>query len=97
VEQVVRNGDPNGYPGCVNLSFSYVEVGSRAQTCLANTHNTSGRELVDGFEGRTDSQLYKCLLTSFAGGRTFLWERMYLCLSGAIVCAQSAWYVYGRC
>jgi len=21
----VRNGDPNGYPGCVNLSFSYVE------------------------------------------------------------------------
>jgi cysteine desulfurase len=25
VEHVVRNGDPNGYPGCVNLSFSYVE------------------------------------------------------------------------
>ncbi|RDB21420.1 Cysteine desulfurase, mitochondrial [Hypsizygus marmoreus] len=25
VEQVVRNGDANGYPGCVNLSFSYVE------------------------------------------------------------------------
>ncbi|KAJ7286298.1 pyridoxal phosphate-dependent transferase [Mycena rebaudengoi] len=25
VEQVVRNGDVNGYPGCVNLSFSYVE------------------------------------------------------------------------
>ena len=25
VEQVVRNGDPDGYPGCVNLSFSYVE------------------------------------------------------------------------
>ncbi|WWD21997.1 cysteine desulfurase IscS [Kwoniella shandongensis] len=25
VEQIVRNGDPNGYPGCVNLSFSYVE------------------------------------------------------------------------
>lgn len=25
VEYVVRNGDPNGYPGCVNLSFSYVE------------------------------------------------------------------------
>ena len=21
----MRNGDPNGYPGCVNLSFSYVE------------------------------------------------------------------------
>ncbi|RPD66445.1 cysteine desulfurase NFS1 [Lentinus tigrinus ALCF2SS1-7] len=25
VEHVVRNGDLNGYPGCVNLSFSYVE------------------------------------------------------------------------
>ncbi|KAJ7578438.1 pyridoxal phosphate-dependent transferase [Mycena floridula] len=25
VELVVRNGDVNGYPGCVNLSFSYVE------------------------------------------------------------------------
>ncbi|KAG8856584.1 cysteine desulfurase [Tulasnella sp. 330] len=25
IELVVRNGDVNGYPGCVNLSFSYVE------------------------------------------------------------------------
>ena len=25
VEQVVRNGDVNGYPGCLNLSFAYVE------------------------------------------------------------------------
>lgn len=25
VEHVVRNGDPRGYPGCVNLSFAYVE------------------------------------------------------------------------
>jgi len=25
VEHIVRNGDVNGYPGCVNLSFSYVE------------------------------------------------------------------------
>lgn len=25
VQHVVRNGDPDGYPGCVNLSFSYVE------------------------------------------------------------------------
>ncbi len=25
VEQIVRNGDPSGYPGCINLSFSYVE------------------------------------------------------------------------
>ncbi|KAF8136536.1 cysteine desulfurase NFS1 [Boletus edulis] len=25
VEHVVRNGDVDGYPGCINLSFSYVE------------------------------------------------------------------------
>ncbi|KAJ3002508.1 hypothetical protein NUW54_g5810 [Trametes sanguinea] len=25
IEHVIRNGDPNGYPGCVNLSFAYVE------------------------------------------------------------------------
>ena len=25
VEHVVRNGDVYGYPGCVNLSFAYVE------------------------------------------------------------------------
>jgi len=25
VENVIRNGDVNGYPGCVNLSFAYVE------------------------------------------------------------------------
>jgi cysteine desulfurase len=25
VEHIVRNGDPDGYAGCVNLSFAYVE------------------------------------------------------------------------
>ncbi|KAB5596234.1 Cysteine desulfurase NFS1 [Ceratobasidium theobromae] len=25
IEHITRNGDPNGYPGCVNLSFAYVE------------------------------------------------------------------------
>ncbi|WWC67587.1 cysteine desulfurase IscS [Kwoniella pini CBS 10737] len=25
VDHIVRNGDPSGYPGCVNLSFAYVE------------------------------------------------------------------------
>ncbi|KAJ9098525.1 cysteine desulfurase [Naganishia cerealis] len=25
IDFVVRNGDPEGYPGCVNLSFAYVE------------------------------------------------------------------------
>jgi len=28
VEHVIRNGDVNGYPGCINLSFAYVEVRS---------------------------------------------------------------------
>lgn len=25
LEHVIRNGDPSGYPGCLNLSFAYVE------------------------------------------------------------------------
>lgn len=25
IDHIVRNGDVNGYPGCVNLSFAYVE------------------------------------------------------------------------
>lgn len=25
IDHIVRNGDPAGYPGCVNLSFAYVE------------------------------------------------------------------------
>ncbi|WVQ83986.1 hypothetical protein IAT38_006131 [Cryptococcus sp. DSM 104549] len=25
VDHIIRNGDPRGYPGCVNLSFAYVE------------------------------------------------------------------------
>jgi len=24
-ENIVRNGDPNGYPGCLNLSFAFIE------------------------------------------------------------------------
>jgi cysteine desulfurase len=28
--RIVRNGDPNGYPGCTNLSFAAVEGESRA-------------------------------------------------------------------
>ena len=36
VEHIVRNGDVNGYPGCVNLSFAYVEV-SGALTSMCPT------------------------------------------------------------
>jgi len=38
VDLVVRNGDVNGYPGCVNLSFSYVEV--------SDNDTTSARECI---------------------------------------------------
>lgn len=40
VEHVVRNGDVNGYPGCVNLSFAYVEGESllmALKVCLAKS------------------------------------------------------------
>lgn len=42
VEQIVRNGDPNGYPGCVNLSFSYVEGESllmALKVCLCSRYS----------------------------------------------------------
>ncbi|ESK94152.1 trna splicing protein [Moniliophthora roreri MCA 2997] len=41
VEHVVRNGDVNGYPGCVNLSFSYVE-GESLLMALKNIALSSG-------------------------------------------------------
>ncbi|KAK1220404.1 cysteine desulfurase [Marasmius sp. AFHP31] len=41
VEHVVRNGDPNGYAGCVNLSFSYVE-GESLLMALKNIALSSG-------------------------------------------------------
>ena len=42
VEHVIRNGDPNGYPGCVNLSFAYVEGESllmALKVCFATFRN----------------------------------------------------------
>lgn len=37
VEHVVRNGDVDGYPGCINLSFSYVEGESLLMALKAST------------------------------------------------------------
>lgn len=39
VEHVVRNGDINGYPGCVNLSFSYVEGESLLMALKVSTRS----------------------------------------------------------
>lgn len=49
VGHVIRNGDPNGYPGCVNLSFAYIEV-CRPIEFSHELNAGSGREFVDGFE-----------------------------------------------
>jgi cysteine sulfinate desulfinase/cysteine desulfurase-like protein len=50
VEHIVRNGDINGYPGCVNLSFAYVEVSVSFDPAAGGTDYSAfvGRELVDG-------------------------------------------------
>jgi hypothetical protein len=37
---VVRNGDVNGFPGCVNLSFSYVEGESLLMALKVQTLNS---------------------------------------------------------
>ncbi|KAF9261397.1 cysteine desulfurase [Marasmius fiardii PR-910] len=41
IDHVVRNGDVNGYPGCVNLSFAYVE-GESLLMALKDTALSSG-------------------------------------------------------
>ncbi len=38
VDHIVRNGDPNGYPGCVNLSFAYVEGESLLMALKVSYH-----------------------------------------------------------
>ncbi len=39
VEHVIRNGDVEGYPGCVNLSFSYVEGESLLMALKVKEHH----------------------------------------------------------
>lgn len=41
VEHVVRNGDVNGYAGCVNLSFAYVEGESLLMALKVRNGNLS--------------------------------------------------------
>ena len=41
VEHIVRNGDPSGYPGCVNLSFAYVEGESLLMALKVGSRDTS--------------------------------------------------------
>ena len=68
VEHVVRNGDPNGYPGCVNLSFAYVE----------------GESLLMALKVRKLRNWYAIMWRSadkLAGCRTILWKRMHVRIS----------------
>lgn len=52
IDSVVRNGDANGYPGCVNLSFAYVEGESLLMALKV-------RFLVEGsFEVAIDPRLF---------------------------------------
>lgn len=45
VEEIVRNGDPEGYPGCVNLSFSYVEGESLLMALKVSLNGLYGAKL----------------------------------------------------
>jgi cysteine sulfinate desulfinase/cysteine desulfurase-like protein len=71
VEHVVRNGDVNGYPGCVNLSFSYVE----------------GESLLMALKVQLVFSCVYCLLTQNQGYCTFIRKRVHLGFPRTVVCA----------
>jgi hypothetical protein len=75
VEHVVRNGDPNGYPGCVNLSFAYVE----------------GESLLMALKVREFVILWSaCRGNMFAGYRLVFRKCMHLGIIGTFVCSSCA-------
>lgn len=66
VEYVVRNGDPNGYPGCVNLSFSYVEGESLLMALKVKLYYQTG------LGHQPDSRPGNCVI---------IWQRMHVSIS----------------
>lgn len=76
IDSVVRNGDANGYPGCVNLSFAYVEgesllmalkVGSACDgLCKNSTKSSLTLQCVTGYSPFIRFRLH------FGVTRTFL-------------------------
>jgi cysteine desulfurase len=51
VEHVIRNGDVDGYPGCINLSFAYVE-GESLLMALKVGKTSISHETVTNFESQ---------------------------------------------
>jgi hypothetical protein len=71
VEHVVRNGDPSGYPGCVNLSFAYVE----------------GESLLMALKVSESAMLMSIRWSNaLAGYRVVFRQRMHLGIVGTFVC-----------
>lgn len=81
VEQVVRNGDTNGYPGCVNLSFAYVEGESLLMALKVNT-------IISIFRSEIDLIFLFCI-----GYRTFIWQCLHICVVGTIIRPSGLGYV----
>jgi hypothetical protein len=73
VEHVVRNGDPNGYPGCVNLSFAYVEGESLLMALKVSESVMLGST---------------CGSDMSAGYRLVFRKRMHLGIIGTFVCSS---------
>jgi hypothetical protein len=71
VEHVVRNGDLNGYPGCVNLSFAYVEGESLLMALKVSEFVVPGQ----------NRWAYV-----FLGYRLVIGKRMHLCITGTFIC-----------
>jgi len=79
VEHVVRNGDVSGYPGCVNLSFSYVE----GESLLMALKVRAARPLAYGNGIDVFSPEGHCSLIR---------QCLYISVVGAILCLTSPGY-----
>jgi cysteine desulfurase len=75
VEHITRNGDPSGYPGCVNLSFAYVE----------------GESLLMALKVRPLLLPCLTLANIFSlAGRVVKWECLHLGVTRTVLCSKSS-------